>query len=130
MSGFGSTGFVWGNEEQLRVVTRWTSGNGAANASKVTGCTKGCASLAYNAATGKFLLTLTDWPGDLLDVKAINHRAASSAPLIGSPVWASIDKAAKTIPIEFWDLATPSLTNPANATNIVIELVFKRPPAA
>lgn len=123
MSGFGSGSIQHSNYEVKVYTTLWT-GKGAANCVAVEG--KGVASFAYNSGTGLYLLTLTDWPGELMDVEVKNHRASGSAPLVGSPVWATVDKSAKTIPVEVWDMATPSKTNLVDSTNVVLKLTFKK----
>jgi hypothetical protein len=125
MPGFGSVSPVRGNQEQLRISAQFT-GAGAADCVAVSGMTRDVKSLTYNSSTGKFILTLWDWPGVLVDVRATNNLATGNAPLVGNPVWASIDKDAKTIPIEFWDLATPSLTNPVASTVVTVELTFQK----
>ncbi len=129
MPGFGSVSPVRGEQEELRVSAQFT-GAGAADATANTGYRKGVKSLTYNAATGKFILTMYDWPGNLVDAKIQVHRASGTAPLVGSVVWASVSKSGGTIPVEFWDLATPSLTNPAASEIITIELTFQKGPTA
>jgi hypothetical protein len=122
---FGSVTPMVDTDEVLKVTTFWT-GAGASDLVKVRG--KGVTTCTHSA-TGKFVLTVTDWPGVLIDAKVVVHRAAGTAPLVGKYNYDTVSKPAAgsssgTIEIEFWDLATPSKTNPASSEPVSIELTF------
>jgi hypothetical protein len=94
--------------------TLWTT-NGSGNMTKVFG--PGVTSFNYNSSTGKFKVTFNSQvTGTLVDATIVAHGATGQSPYIGSVVLSTWSATNKTVEVEFWDLATPSLASPS-ATN-------------
>lgn len=90
---------------------------------------RGIASVNYNAAAGKFIITLQEQVGgqQLLPGSHVTvHRAAGAAPLVCNIVADSWSASARTINVEFWDVATPSLTSPATTDRVHVHLAFSK----
>jgi len=105
----------------------WTGGGAAANCTKAaTDVSKGIASVNYNAATGKYLITFTDVGSAILDGEVNIMRPAGTAPLQANVVFGSLDRSAKTLQFEVWDTATPSLTAVALTDKLCITVVFSK----
>jgi hypothetical protein len=110
----------------------WVGGGAATNCTRTsTDQGAGITSVNYNAATGKYRITLTEWgqqiaPGSHIEV----HRAAGSAPRIVNIVRAApsvaTGGATATIDFEVWDMATPSLVDLTTADTITITLAFSK----
>lgn len=120
-----------GGEVQL-VQGTWVGGGAATNCTRTsTDQGAGITAVAYNAATGKYRITLTEWgqqlaPGTHIEV----HRAAGAAPRIVNVVRAApsvaTGGATATIDFEVWDMATPSLVDLTTADTITITLAFTK----
>jgi hypothetical protein len=107
----------------------WTGGGAAANCTLAAGDhSAGITSVAYNAATGKYLITVSEWGQQLLPgSQVVIHRAAADAPLVANlirTVTVATGGASATVAFEVWDLATPSLTDVATTAKVGIHLVF------
>ena len=88
----------------LTVVTGlWTGGGAAADMSVTSGdWNKGIASVAYNAATGKYLITFVDVGADIVHCEAKVHRPTSGDDPIGSNILiGTFSRTAKTVEVEF-----------------------------
>ena len=109
-------------EPNLRTVSGVFTGAAAANMVKVTG--KGITSLAYNAATGKFLLNFTDVGVEIRGWRIHVGANTGVAPPVGSLVLGSFSASAKTCQVEFWDMAAPSLSNPQSTMKVYVEVDF------
>lgn len=113
------------NEPNTQCVSASFTGGGAATAwTKVDG--DGISAVTYNAATGKFKVTFNDVGVSILAAWGTVNRAAGSAPLIINFVPSTLSQTAKTVDIEVWDLATPSLVDPANTTTAYLFVIFKK----
>lgn len=117
-----------GGEVQL-VQGTWIGGGAAANCTRTsTDQGAGITSVNYNAATGKYRITVTEWgqqlaPGTHIEV----HRAAGAAPRVVNVVRAiTVSGTTATIDFEVWDMATPSLVDLAAADTITITLAFAK----
>ena len=99
------------------------TGAGAADCVKVDG--DGIASIAYSAATGEFLLTFTDVGVSILWMDVQCHTADGSAPTFGKTV-GTVSLSAKTIPLEFWDLAVPAKKDPASGDRVQVRVLWKK----
>lgn len=117
------------SEEKVAGV--WTGGGAAADCTHTsTDHSQGITSVAYNAATGKYLITLSQWGQQLLPGSSITvHRAAGAAPLVVNlirTITVASDNQSATIAFEVWDMATPSLIALATTDKVLISLVFAR----
>ncbi len=105
------------------VTGRWLGGGAATDCTKVTG--RGISSVAYNAATGKYLVTFEDLNGTLLAF----HVTCGNASGTTTHNTASYDAAnysatAGTMPICISDVATPTLQDLATTEEISITAIF------
>lgn len=107
----------------LRIVYGTYTGAGAANMVKLTG--RGIASVNYNSATGKYLITFTDVGAEIRSCKiTVHNNTAGAAPLVGSAQITTFSTSAKTLPFETWDLAAPGLANVTSVMTCHIEVIF------
>lgn len=107
--------------ESCAVEGTWTGGGAATNCSRTsTDQGAGITSVNYNAATGKYRITVTEWGQQLLPGSHIEvHRAAGSAPRVVNLIRTiTVSGTTATIDFEVWDMATPSLVDLA-ATDII-----------
>jgi hypothetical protein len=112
--------------DTVEVAGVWT-GAGAANMTKTSGdWSKGIASVNYAAATGKFTITFTDVGYQIIGAEVTVMRPDGTAPLVGNIVRGSFSQSAKTVPVQFWDMATPSLANPAATDRVCIRVKFAK----
>ncbi len=81
----------------------WTGGGAAADMEVSDGdWNRGIASVAYNSATGKYLVTFVDTGPCLVHADAKVHRPTSGDDPIGSNIdIVSFDPVAKTVEVEF-----------------------------
>ena len=103
----------------------WTGGGAATNCTRATADhSAGVTSVNYNAATGRYKITLAEWGAQLLPGSHITiHRAAAAAPLIVNLVRAiTVASGAATVLFDVWDVATPTLTDLATTDTIDIVL--------
>lgn len=105
----------------------WTGAGAAASCTQVsTDWNRGIASVAYNAATGKYLVTFYDCGQQILpgtDVKVC--RAAGAAPLLVNVVLSTYSATAKTVEIEVWDVdSTAVLTDLAATDKLLLSFHF------
>lgn len=117
-----------GSEPQC-VMGVWTGGGAATNCTRTsTDMGQGITSVAYNAATGKYRITVIEWGQQLLPGTHIEvHRAAGSAPRVVNVVRTiTVSGTTATIDFEVWDMATPSLVDLALTDVITINLVFSK----
>lgn len=128
----GNASPVRSNIPKKEVAGVWTGGGAAANCTKTsTDWSKGIQSVNYNAATGKYRITLTDFGQQLLPGSHIEiHRAAAGAPRVANIVRGSLTISVSsgvpiaTVDFEVWDLATPSLVDLTATDLAAINLVF------
>ena len=105
-------------------IAKFNGGGAAANWSKLDG--DGISSVTYNAATGKFKINFTDVGVSILSAAGVGHRATGSAPLHVGFVPGTLSIANKTVDIEVWDMATPSLVDPATTVEIHLDICWKK----
>lgn len=104
------------------VTARFTGGGAAGNWTKVYG--DGIASVAYNAATGKFLMTFVDVGAAIQTASVVGHNAAGTAPLFGSVDFANLSLSAKTVPVEMWTDAG-ALADPDTTCHITVTVEWR-----
>lgn len=87
----------------IRVQGLWTGGGSAEDMTITSGdWSRGIASVAYNGATGKYIVTFTDCGQQIVWADARVLRPASGDdPLPANIDWDSYDATAKTILVEF-----------------------------
>lgn len=105
----------------------WTGGGAAASCTQSSAdWNRGIASVAYNAATGKYLVTFTDCGEQILPGSKVEVcRAAAAAPLLANIVRGSYDASAKTVEIEVWDVdSTAALTDLAATDKLLLSFHF------
>lgn len=115
--------------EKQEVCGTWTGGGAAANCSKADADhSAGITSVAYDGATGKYVITLKEWGQQLLPGSHIEvHRAAGAAPLVVNIVRAiTVSGDSATVNFEVWDMATPSLVDLETTDTIGINLAFSK----
>lgn len=84
----------------------WTGGGAAANCSKAAADhNEGIASIAYNAATGLYLVTFTDVGQQLVYASCEVAGLTTVAPVKASVIRGSYSRSAKTCQVEFYDHA-------------------------
>lgn len=108
----------------------WTGGGAATNCTHSSADhSAGITSVAYNAATGKYLITLTEFGQQLLpDSHVVIHRAAAAAPLVANlvrTITVATGGATATVAFEVWDLAG-ALTDLATTDKAAINLCFAK----
>lgn len=103
----------------------FVGGGAAASCTKdlVVGA-KGIISMAYSGATGKYLITFLDVGITIMDITGTISRAANTAPLVMKPVLSTFSASAKTVSVEIWDLATPTLTDLLTTDKICLNITF------
>ncbi len=87
----------------VRVQGLWTGGGAAANMAVTSGdWNKGIASVAYNSATGKYLVTFIDCGDQIVwaDAKVFRPTTGDD-PLPANILLATFSASAKTIQVEF-----------------------------
>lgn len=108
-------------------VTGVFTGAGADDFTQTSGdwC-KGIDSVTYEAAVGKFLITFNDVGYQIIGADVEVMRPDGTAPLKANVVRGSFSQSAKTVQVQFWDMATPSLANPASTDRICITIKFAK----
>lgn len=114
--------------DKSKVEGVWTGGGAAAD------CTQsqddhsaGITAVAYNGATGKYRVTVTEWgqqlvPGTHVEV----HRAAAAAALVANVVRSvTVSGNTATVDFEVWSLAG-ALTDLATTDKVAITLAFSK----
>lgn len=82
----------------------WTGGGAAANCTRASGDPNfGIASVNYNAATGKYLITFVDTGIKPIKADVKIHRAAAGVPRHAVVTLGSFSQSAKTLPFEVWE---------------------------
>lgn len=112
----------------------WTGGGSAANCTKAAAdWSKGISSVAYNAATGKYRITLSDFGQQLLPGSRIDVcRAAGASPIrvniIRSSLAPSAATGTATLDFEVWQddavSGIPALLDLLTTDKLLINLVF------
>lgn len=123
--GLGNSSPVRANIPKREVCGVWTGGGAAANCTKTsTDWSRGITSVNYNAATGKYRITLTEAGQQLLPGSHIEIcRAAGAAPLLANIVRSTLDS--DSVDFEVWDVdAGSALTDLATTDKLLINLVF------
>lgn len=77
---------------------------------------------------GEYTLTLSDTWQSVIGAQILVNSLDGVAAIAGKAVIASFSSANKTLPIEFWDLATPSAIDPAANSYVTIVLWMKSYP--
>lgn len=105
------------------VAGRWTGGGGATDCTKAAG--RGISSVAYDGATGKYLVTFEDTFGELLafTVTCGNDRTTAAHNTASYDI-ANWSESAGTMPIWITDTATPTAQDLATTEEISIVAVF------
>ena len=81
----------------------WTGGGAAANCSRAAADhNKGISSVAYNGATGKYLVTFTDVGQQIVYADAQVSGLTGVAKVVCNVLRGSYDRTAKTVQVEFW----------------------------
>ncbi len=85
------------------VVGKWTGGGAAADMTVASGdWNDGIASVAYNAATGKYLVTFEEVGQQIVHCDAKVHRPTTGDdPIVSNIQLDSFDRSAMTIEVEF-----------------------------
>lgn len=98
---------------------------GNAGATMAADFAQGIVSVVY-VSSGTFDVTFVEQPGKLLGVEGVVHTVATVAPLTVKANFLTLSQSAKTLRIEFWDLATPTLANPPSTpgTKVYLEFTF------
>jgi hypothetical protein len=105
------------------VAGRWTGGGAAANCTKAAG--RGIASVNYNSATGKYLVTFEDTFGQLVAFTATcGNASGTTTHNTASYDIANWSASAGTMPICISDVASPTLQDLATTEEISIIAVF------
>ena len=115
--------------DQTEVRGVWTGGGAATDCSRATGdANKGIISFKYNAATGKYRVTLTDVGQQILDATCNVSRVSGSIPLSANVIRGSLNVANKTVDIEFWSVAAGAhtLTDLAATDKVLVTIVFTK----
>ncbi len=86
----------------IEVRGTWTGGGAAADCTHVaTDWSRGIASVAYNAATGCYLVTFTECGQQLVDASVHVENLTGVDPVVGKIVAATFSASAKTVAVEF-----------------------------
>lgn len=95
----------------------WTGGGAAADMTndETTAWNRGIVSVAYNAATGKYLMTFTDVGQQVIGFSACVASATGDGPLFITPVKGSLSTSAKTLAVECNDGSGTLTDLPATA---------------
>lgn len=122
----GNASPVRANIPKREVCGVWTGGGAAADCTKTsTDWSKGISSVAYNAATGKYRITLSEAGQQLLPGSRIEVCvAAGSAPKFANIVRSSLDS--DSVDFEVWSESggALALTDLATTDKVLINLVF------
>src|SRR5260370_12602750 len=103
----------------VRVQGVWTGGGGAADMTKAAADqNRGIVSVKYHASTGIYTVTFLDVGNQLVAAKADVFRPTTVAPVQGNVVRGSFSQSAKTVDVEFCDLATPSVIDLATTDTV------------
>lgn len=122
----GNASPVRSNIPKHEVCGVWTGGGAASALTRTsTDWSYGISGVAYNAATGKYRISLTESGQQLLPGSKIEIcRQAGDAPLVANIVRSSLDS--DSVDFEVWDVATPTLTDLATTDKVLINLVFAK----
>lgn len=105
----------------------WTGGGAAANCTRAAGdWNRGIASVNYNAATGKYLVTFIDVGTQIVWGRCEVMGAAGAAGKQVNVVRSTFNATAKTVQIEVWDTATPSLVDLAATDKLCLKFEFSK----
>jgi hypothetical protein len=119
--------------DTIRVLGKWTGGGAAAAMTKAAADpSRGIASIAYNAATGKYLITFVDVGSAIV---AYNITCASTTGVLPKDcnlILGSFSQATKSVQLEVWtratDLAAAALVDLLNTFTIQIDITFTKDP--
>lgn len=115
------------SNKTVRVTGRFAGGGAAANCTKVTGCARGFTSVAYNAATGKYLVTLDAVGGKFLGgtILVTNAAGTVAAQKVCAPYGtAPYTAATRTLAVFVTDIATPTAADVLTTEELWLDLVF------
>lgn len=88
--------------DTVKVQGTWTGGGAAADCTHVaTDHNHGIASVAYNGATGKYLVTFVDCGQQIVDYSIQVEGATGVDPVVGQVIADSFSASAKTVALEF-----------------------------
>lgn len=102
--------------------TLWT-GAGAADLTKVLA--PGVVSV-HETATGKYTVTFQDVGGLLIDVIGRVHNATGTSPYQVEFTPGTYSATAKTVAIEVYDMATPSLADAPSGAKVSLTFVWAK----
>lgn len=109
------------------VVGVFTGGGAAANCSKASGdWIKGIESVAYNAATGKYLITFSEVGNQVVTDGCKVLRPTATAPLFACVIRGSLSQSAKTCQLEI--RTESALTDLATTDKLLIDIGFSKSP--
>ena len=121
----GNASRVVSNIPKREVCGVWTGGGAAADCTHTsTDWSRGISAVAYNAATGKYRITLTEAGQQLLPGSHIEIcRADGASPLLANIVRSTLDS--DSVDFEVWDVDSASaLTDLDTTDKVLINLVF------
>lgn len=104
----------------------WTGGGAAADCSHAAAdWSRGVASIAYNGATGKYLITFTDVGQQIVGHNIRVCGLTTVATVTANLLRGSFDSAAKTVQVEFYDLGG-SLIDLLTTDKVLVDVEFVR----
>lgn len=111
----GSISPMRSNLDEFQVKGTWTGGGAAANCSRAAAdWSRGIASVNYNAATGKYIITLVEGAAGeqlLPGSNIVVHRAAAAIPLLVNLIRGAFDADAGTVTFEVWAPSTEAVAS-------------------
>lgn len=105
----------------------WTGGGaGAACTKAAADHSEGIASVAYNSATGKYLVTFTDVGQQIVGGSVEVYRRTSDEPMVGNLVRGGYSRSAKTVEFTVHEMldATCNLTDLLTTDQVCITVEF------
>ena len=101
----------------VTVAGRWAGGGSASNMTKVSGT--GISSVAYNSATGAYIITFNNVGGTFLGAWfGLGTAGSTSAQTVAN--WIAYSATAKTLTIFITDVATPTAKDLATTETLNI----------
>ncbi len=116
------------NIESFTIKGVWTGGGAAADCTHTyTDWSKNISSVAYNAATGKYIITTTDGGYQLLPGSHVEVTSATTdVPVFAKLIADSWSSSAKTVEFYAYTLATPTLVDLRTGDKVLISLCFAK----
>lgn len=103
----------------------WTGG-GAASAMTHTSTdwSRGIVSIAYNSATGKYLITFTDVGQQIVGDSCKVWTASGDKPWTAVVIRSSLSTTAKTVEVEIWDQDGDALSDLGTSQKLAVDITF------